>query len=177
MITEKEREVSIILFSRYYSIILNAQYMYLREMPPKCGFYDLRKLCLEGMTNTAAYPFDKLCRWIGFVQGVLASVGAIDVDVERDQTRPFLHMLHPEKIPSFDSEKPKKVWRPLDDSPSDACDVWLLQRCGIEERGFYRQIWRKDGMQFVFLGSNSWMAAWREGDDACVSWCPREAGD
>lgn len=32
---------------------------------------------------------DKLARWIGFIQGVLAVNGVIEVDAERDRTRPI----------------------------------------------------------------------------------------
>lgn len=36
-------------------------------------------------------PYPKACRWIGFVQGVMASQGLIDVDKERDYSRPLFH--------------------------------------------------------------------------------------
>ena len=32
-------------------------------------------------------PLDKLARWTGFLQGVLANAGFLDVDMERDRTR------------------------------------------------------------------------------------------
>ena len=34
-------------------------------------------------------PIDKSGRWIGFVQGVMAANGCLDVDAERDRTRPL----------------------------------------------------------------------------------------
>lgn len=37
------------------------------------------------------FPIDKLSRWIGFIQGVLACNGLLDVKAERDRTRPFFH--------------------------------------------------------------------------------------
>lgn len=37
------------------------------------------------------FPADKTSRWLGFVQGVLAANGRIDVDEERDRTRPLFH--------------------------------------------------------------------------------------
>lgn len=41
----------------------------------------------EGM----AWPVDKLNRWFGFIQGVLFTVGLIDILEERDRTRPLFH--------------------------------------------------------------------------------------
>jgi len=35
------------------------------------------------------FPLDKLGRWVGFVQGVLAANGVLDVDAERERTRPL----------------------------------------------------------------------------------------
>ena len=37
------------------------------------------------------WPADKSSRWIGFVQGVLFSVGLLNVDDEREFTRPLFH--------------------------------------------------------------------------------------
>lgn len=37
------------------------------------------------------WPTDKTSRWIGYIQGVLASNGQLDVNAERDRTRPFFH--------------------------------------------------------------------------------------
>ncbi len=44
--------------------------------------------CLDELET---FPVDKLGRWVGFVQGVLALSGCMDVDAERDRTRPFFH--------------------------------------------------------------------------------------
>lgn len=37
------------------------------------------------------FPLDKMGRWIGFVQGVLALSNHLDVDEERDRTRERYH--------------------------------------------------------------------------------------
>jgi hypothetical protein len=37
------------------------------------------------------FPLDKMGRWIGFVQGVLALSGNLDVDAERERTRARFH--------------------------------------------------------------------------------------
>ena len=34
-------------------------------------------------------PMDKSGRWIGFIQGVMAANGVLDVDAERERTRPI----------------------------------------------------------------------------------------
>ena len=39
-------------------------------------------------------PLDKLARWVGFVQGVMAAHGVLDVDVERDRTRALFHQAY-----------------------------------------------------------------------------------
>ena len=44
--------------------------------------------CLDELTT---FPVDKLGRWVGFVQGVLALSGNLDVDQERDRTRGRFH--------------------------------------------------------------------------------------
>lgn len=36
-------------------------------------------------------PIDKLGRWTGFIQGVMASRGWLDVAAERDRTRPIFN--------------------------------------------------------------------------------------
>ena len=43
------------------------------------------------ISNLETMPIDKLNRWIGFIQGVLACHGLLDVRTERDRTRPFFH--------------------------------------------------------------------------------------
>ncbi|WPH64841.1 hypothetical protein [Vibrio phage vB_VpaP_SJSY21] len=45
----------------------------------------LGQICLEYMTET------KSNRWLGFVQGVLASSGTLDVQLERKRTRPIFN--------------------------------------------------------------------------------------
>lgn len=43
--------------------------------------------CVEG------YPIPKLCRWLGYIQGVLIERGATTVEAERDWTRPLFRPL------------------------------------------------------------------------------------
>jgi hypothetical protein len=37
------------------------------------------------------WPVDKTSRWVGYVQGIMAVRGLLDVQAERDRTRPFFH--------------------------------------------------------------------------------------
>ena len=42
-------------------------------------------------SKLAVWPTDKTSRWIGFIQAGLAEKGLLDVQAERDRTRPFFH--------------------------------------------------------------------------------------
>jgi hypothetical protein len=48
---------------------------------------NLRWLLNRVIEKIDTYPLDKIGRWIGFVQGVLAMSDNLDVDAERDRTR------------------------------------------------------------------------------------------
>ncbi|AMO44266.1 hypothetical protein vBRpoSV10_213 [Ruegeria phage vB_RpoS-V10] len=48
-------------------------------------------MCEVIMNHHDLWPADKVGRWIGFVQGVLAAQGLIDINVERDFSRPLFH--------------------------------------------------------------------------------------
>ena len=80
----------ILLFTRYKDKI--------EEIDPsafpnydKCGRDHLLNLCTEAMDRlyNNTMPYGKACRWLGFVQGILCSMGKISVDEERDFTRPI----------------------------------------------------------------------------------------
>lgn len=49
----------------------------------------LRWMCDELLDNLGHMPADKSGRWIGFIQGVMAANGVLNVDDERDRTRPI----------------------------------------------------------------------------------------
>lgn len=58
--------------------------------------------CADEITDL---PIDKISRWVGFVQGVLALSGNLDVDEEQDRTRPLFHKAYIETdqdIPGMD---------------------------------------------------------------------------
>jgi len=51
--------------------------------------HHLRWMMQEVMGNASVWPIDKLNRWIGFAQGVMAMRGLLNVDEERNLTRPI----------------------------------------------------------------------------------------
>lgn len=91
-----------ILFGRYIQKIAENPSA-LSQMPVRCQAETLTKLCNEAVSNMSKYPFDKLNRWLGFIQGILAAVSLIDVDEEREFSRPLLHAFHDSSPPSFSS--------------------------------------------------------------------------
>lgn len=75
----------------------------LANLAPRCQGPALTALCTEAIDKGPTYPFDKMNRWLGFVQGVLAAKGIIDVDTERSFTRPVLHMLHSHPVKTWET--------------------------------------------------------------------------
>lgn len=99
-LSEKEEKVTKTLFNRYLSLIESHCLTF--DSKSSIKFIELKKICEESIENTTHYSFDKLSNLLGFVQGVLAINGVISVDQERDFTRPLLHSLHKNKIPTFE---------------------------------------------------------------------------
>lgn len=102
--TNKELEIIALrtLFLRYSSIISeNEATLLTMNLPEKCNFAHLSKLVNEAINNLDKYPTDKMHRWLGFIQGVLCVTGFINVDEERDFSRPLLHSYHSDKPNSF----------------------------------------------------------------------------
>lgn len=46
--------------------------------------------------NAYDWPHDKTGRWLGFIQGLLFAHGLLDVNAERDRTRPLFHRAYQE---------------------------------------------------------------------------------
>jgi len=89
-----------VLFKRYAELA-REHAPKMAPLPVKCQSGSVIALCEHAIANGKDYPFDKMNRWLGFTQGVLATVGALDVDAEREYTRPLLHLLHDEPIKSW----------------------------------------------------------------------------
>ena len=98
--TDAEFKVLTRLFKRYRKMIIENGNR-LTGLPNKCNVEHLTALCDHALEKGQLYPYDKMCRWLGFVQGVLAVRGITDVDVERDYTRPLFHALYGRAVPTF----------------------------------------------------------------------------
>lgn len=61
------------------------------ESDARLALANLRWMCQTSIEESERLPLDKLNRWLGFVQGCLAMRGLIDVDVEREVSRPLFH--------------------------------------------------------------------------------------
>ncbi len=61
------------------------------EGDAKTSWQNLRWMLITAWDNLDQWPIDKTSRWIGFAQGVMACRGVLDVDAERDRTRPIFH--------------------------------------------------------------------------------------
>ena len=90
------------LFSRYHVRIVDNTHL-LANLSEACCPENLKALCVQAIEQHHRYPFDKLNRRLGFVQGVLAAVRIIDVDDEREFSRPLLHAFHDQAPPTFSS--------------------------------------------------------------------------
>ncbi len=58
---------------------------------PYASANNLRWMIEHIRTNSQSLPLDKINRWIGYIQGVLAAEGILDVAEERNRTRPIYH--------------------------------------------------------------------------------------
>jgi hypothetical protein len=99
-LSDLEAKAVLALFTRYRDMIVERKAEMTVEVKD-CGPEHLIKLCNEVIDNHQRYPFDKLCRWMGFVQGVLAFQGIIQVEQEREFSRPLLHAIHKFVPPTY----------------------------------------------------------------------------
>lgn len=82
------REVNAKIFTRYLDVIALVDDDPLKEHP-RLSLDNLAWMCRTALETPM--PDDKASRWLGFIQGCLAMRGLIDVDEERDLTRPLFH--------------------------------------------------------------------------------------
>jgi hypothetical protein len=59
------------------------------------SFENLRWM-VDRCLSDETMPLDKVSRWVGFIQGVLATKGLLSVAEERDRTRPIFHKAYRE---------------------------------------------------------------------------------
>lgn len=58
---------------------------------PRTGRDDLITMCRTALSEGETLPLERVSRWLGFVQGVMAVNAVISVDEERDVSRPLFH--------------------------------------------------------------------------------------
>lgn len=80
-----------ILFARYIDIIEVAPPANTALETGRLGLKNLNWMCQTAIEQMDTLPLDKTNRWLGFVQGCLAMRDLIDVDAERDISRPLFH--------------------------------------------------------------------------------------
>lgn len=93
ILKHKQKMVMLTLFERYRTLVEKAESI--NDLcPPYCTKTSILRLIDEATINIDIYPFDKLNRWLGFIQGVMAVKAVIDVEAERDFSRPLFHLLY-----------------------------------------------------------------------------------
>jgi hypothetical protein len=65
-----------------------------------------------------SWPEDKLSRWLGFVQGVMAAQGLITVAEEREASRPLFHWAY--RVQGFETPATVEPPKLSDSAPSGA---------------------------------------------------------
>lgn len=94
------------------------------ENPPPFTGLDNLEFLLTRILEDETLPEDKIHRWIGFVQGVMAARGIIDVKFERNRTRAIFH----DYYRSIGIEPPATIEKPLaTESPagSSVMEDWI----------------------------------------------------
>jgi len=81
------REATAALFRRYLAVLGDGPL----ADGDETSTANLAWMCRRALEGADTLPVDKLSRWLGFVQGVLAARGAISVAAERDFSRPLFH--------------------------------------------------------------------------------------
>ncbi len=80
------------LFTRYLQIIREASWSEETDsLPSEVRCSHLTWMCDTALERLEDWPEDKLSRWLGYIQGVLTARGIIDVNEEREVSRPLFH--------------------------------------------------------------------------------------
>ena len=91
------KAVNIDLFRRYLGIIQSAVLEDNTDKlsdHPRLSLKNLEWMCQTAISQSPDMADDKASRWLGFVQGCLAMRDLINVDEERDITRPMFHSVY-----------------------------------------------------------------------------------
>jgi len=90
-------DVNVLLFQRYIEVIESAEAgtaMDPFSEDPRLSLKNLKWMCRVGIEQAKTMTVDKASRWLGFVQGCLASRRLLLVDEEREFTRPLFHEVY-----------------------------------------------------------------------------------
>lgn len=91
--SDQEKVASKTLFRRYKQILVKrATSRFDNPGTGRTSTANLLWMCDTALTRDM--PLGKMSRWLGFVQGVMATKGLIDVDEERDFSRPLFHAVY-----------------------------------------------------------------------------------
>lgn len=79
--------------------INDANLLVVKHLQELCVQREYKNEHISNMLNTLHnnvndWPVDKTSRWIGFIQGVMYKDGVLDIDEERDFTRPIFHKVY-----------------------------------------------------------------------------------
>lgn len=86
------REASLKAAFIYYNIIFpKISDLRANQKDVPDDLFKLLDMCNVIMDANVEMYDDKVSRWLGFVQGVMYSHGLLDINTERDRTRPLFH--------------------------------------------------------------------------------------
>jgi hypothetical protein len=85
------RETDELLFLRYLKILSRASEW---SGPEGTNKEHLIWMANESINHITEWPIDKLNRWLGFIQGVLAMQGLVSIVGEREFSRPLFHQAY-----------------------------------------------------------------------------------
>lgn len=87
-IREASLEVAVIYYNIIFSKICVIKANQIDVPDDLSKILDMCNIIMD--TNVEMYD-DKVSRWLGFVQGAMYSYGLLDINTERDRTRPLFH--------------------------------------------------------------------------------------
>jgi len=99
--SSRQADVMRKLLNRYLGFVLRTPVTCRLESVER----DMNDVIREALASAGKSTFESISIRLGHIQGVLAVKGLIDVDEEREFTRPLLHSLHDQPIPTFAPEK------------------------------------------------------------------------
>lgn len=128
MIDDIKKENIIYLFKHYINVI-NTNKKYINEQVTHTTAFDMVVLCHEAIDDYDKY-FDldgdnsKVNRWLGYIQGVLITIRLLDVQTERDMTRPYLTKHRPAILDKRVSDSLEQLNKVVTGDEHNYFDTW-----------------------------------------------------